>query len=53
VFFAQHVFFTHGVDWVAIVLAAIALVSLVRYKVGLIPVILVSGAAGMLYTLSA
>ncbi len=52
VFFAQHVFFAHGVDWVAIVLAAIALVSLVRYKVGLIPVILVSGAAGMLYTLA-
>jgi chromate transporter len=49
-FFAQHVFFAHGVDWAAIVLAAIAAVSLVRYKAGLIPVILVSGAAGMLYT---
>ena len=51
VFFARHVFFADGIDYVAMCAAAIALVSLVRYKVGLIPVILVSGAAGMLYTL--
>jgi chromate transporter len=51
VFFAKHVFFSDGVDWPAIVAAALALAALVRYKVGLIPVILVSGAAGMLFTL--
>jgi chromate transporter len=51
VFLAQHVFFPEGVDWVAIGAAVIALVALVRYKVGLIPVILVSGLAGMLYAL--
>jgi chromate transporter len=51
VFFARHVFFAEGVDWVAIGAAVIALVALVRYKVGLIPVILASGVAGMLYAL--
>jgi chromate transporter len=51
VFFARHVFFPDGVDWVAVGAAALALVALVRYKVGLIPVILVAGAAGMLYRL--
>jgi chromate transporter len=51
VFFAQHVFFAQGVDWLAIAAAAVALAALVRFKVGLIPVILVSGAAGMLYIL--
>ena len=50
-FFGRHVFFSHGVDWVALAAAAAALLALVRYKVGLIPVILVAGAAGMLYTL--
>jgi chromate transporter len=50
-FFAQHVFFASGVDWFAIVVAAAALVALVRYKIGLIPVIAVAGAAGMLWTL--
>jgi chromate transporter len=51
VFFAQHVFFPGRLDWLAIVASAVALVALVRFRVGLIPVILVSGAAGMLYTL--
>jgi chromate transporter len=51
VFFARHVFFADGIDYAAMCAAAIALVSLVRYRAGLIPVILVSGAAGMLYTL--
>jgi len=53
VFFAQHVFFAEGeaLDWVAVAAAGVALVALVRYKVGLIPVILVSGVAGMLFTL--
>jgi chromate transporter len=53
VFFARHVFFADGIDYVAMCAAAIALVSLVHYRAGLIPVILVSGAAGMLYTLLA
>jgi chromate transporter len=48
VFFARHVFFADGVDWIALAGAVAALVALVRYKVGLIPVILVSGLAGML-----
>jgi chromate transporter len=51
-FFAQHVFFAGGVDWFAIVVAAVALVAMVRYKVGLIPVIAVAGAAGMLWKLA-
>ena len=50
-FFGRHVFFSHGVDWAAIGAAAVALLALVRYKVGLIPVIVVTGVAGMLYTL--
>ncbi len=51
VFFAEHVFFPEGIDWVALAASAIALVALMRYRAGLIPVILASGAAGMLYTL--
>ena len=50
-FFARHVFFAAGVDAFAVVLAGAALIALVRYKVGLIPVIAVSGAAGMLWKL--
>ena len=51
-FFAQHVFFATGVDLFAMALAAAALVALVRYKVGLIPVIAVAGAIGMLWKLA-
>ncbi|HJS38054.1 MAG TPA: chromate transporter, partial [Burkholderiales bacterium] len=52
VFFAQHVFFVAGVaDWTSIVLACAALVALVRFKAGLIPVILACGAAGLCYRL--
>ena len=50
-FFAHHVFFTAGVDWLAMAIATAALVALVRYKVGLIPVIAVAGALGMLLKL--
>jgi chromate transporter len=51
-FFARHVFFTGGgVDVVAIAVALLALVALVRYKVGLIPVLAVAGALGMLFKL--
>jgi chromate transporter len=52
VFFAQHVFFAGGAaDWAAIALAAAALAALVRFKAGLIPVILACGAAGLCYRL--
>jgi len=51
VFFAEHVFFPRGIDWIAAAASAVALVALMRYKAGLIPVILASGAAGMIYTL--
>jgi chromate transporter len=52
VFFAQHVFFAGAApDWVSIALAAAALVGLMRFKVGLIPVILACGAAGLCYRL--
>jgi chromate transporter len=51
VFFARHVFFPDRLDWPAIAASAVALVALVRFKIGLIPVILVSAAAGMLYSL--
>ena len=52
VFFAGHVFFTRGIDWVALVACAVALAALVRYKVGLIPLVGAMGAAGMLWTLA-
>jgi chromate transporter len=52
VFFAQHVFLVAGAaDWAAILLATAALVALVRFKTGLIPVILACGAAGLCYRL--
>jgi chromate transporter len=51
-FFARHVFFPAGIDWLALAAATLALVALVRFKAGLIPVILASGAAGMLYVLA-
>jgi chromate transporter len=51
VFFARHVFWPQGLsagaDWVAVAIAAAALAALLRYKVGLIPVIFAAGAAGM------
>jgi chromate transporter len=52
VFFAQHVFFDQGrIDAASIALAVAALVALMRFKAGLIPVILASGAAGLCYRL--
>jgi chromate transporter len=50
-FFARHVFWTGGIDVFAICVAALALVALVRYKVGLIPVIVAAGALGMVFKL--
>lgn len=51
VFFACHVIWPQGqeaaVDWVALTLALAAGVAIFRFKVGVIPVILVSGLLGM------
>lgn len=50
-FFAYHVFWPSGlnqpVDWLSILLAAGALVTLFRFKIGIIPVILSCGLLGM------
>jgi chromate transporter len=52
VFFAQHLFFPQGfdgqIDIIAAGISAGALLSLVRYKVGIIPVITVCGVIGVL-----
>ena len=52
VFFAQHVFFPHGFsgqfDSVAALITAAALLALLRYKIGIIPVIAVCGMVGLL-----
>jgi chromate transporter len=52
VFFAQHVFVAGAApDWPSVALAAMALAALLRFKAGLIPVILGSGALGLCYRL--
>jgi chromate transporter len=60
-FFAWHVFWPGGwsadkllagLDPVALAIAAIAALALFRYKAGVIPVILASGAAGLAVTLA-
>ena len=52
VFFARHVFFSAGaVDAFSVLVAALALAALMRFKAGLIPVILGCGAAGLCYRL--
>jgi chromate transporter len=52
VFFGRHVFLAgDAIDWAAVVLAALALAALLRFKSGLIPVILACGAAGLCYRL--
>jgi chromate transporter len=52
VFFARHVFFAGVVpDWPSVFLATLALAALMRFRTGLIPVILASGAAGLCYRL--
>jgi len=54
VFFAYHVFWPDGLggrfEWPSVVIGAAAFVALWRYKVGIIPVILVCGAAGLAWT---
>lgn len=62
VFFAYHVLWPQGLagpfgldtlfngfEWFSALLGAAALVALVRYQVGIIPVILACGAAGLVY----
>jgi len=52
VFFAQHVFLAaDAIDGVTVALAAAALIALMRFRIGLIPVILGCGAAGLCYRL--
>lgn len=54
-FFAYHVFWPSGldgaIDWFSITLTAIATLAVIRYKVNVIPVILVSAVLGMLFKL--
>ena len=54
-FFAHHVFLPVGlgnaVEWFSIVLAAAALLALMRFKMGVIPVILCCGVLGMAWKL--
>jgi chromate transporter len=51
VWFALHVFFPSAdvIDWFAIVLCVIAFGAMLRYKVDIIPVVLGSGAIGLIY----
>ena len=50
-FFAYHVFWPSGldqpVDWLSVLIAAMALIALFRFKAGVIPVILSCGILGM------
>ena len=54
-FFAYHVFWPTGlngkVDWFSVLLTAFAIVAIFRFKINVIPVILVSGGLGMLFKL--
>jgi chromate transporter len=55
-FFAYHVFWPQGFDShfdnIAAVIASCALLALMRYKIGIIPVIVGAGLAGLLLTLA-
>ncbi len=55
VFFAYHVLWPQGLggafEWPAAIIGALAALALFRYKLGIIPVIGVCGAAGLLYNL--
>ncbi|MEJ5989361.1 chromate efflux transporter [Ramlibacter sp. PS3R-8] len=56
VFFAYHVLWTQGLsgrfEWLAAVIGVAAAIALFRFKVGVIPVVLVSGAAGLMLRLT-
>jgi chromate transporter len=55
VFFAYHVLWPQGMDgrfeWFSALIGIAAFIALLRYKVGIIPVIGAAGLAGLLYTL--
>jgi chromate transporter len=55
-FFAYHVLWPQGFDgrfeWFAVAIGIAAFVALYRFKAGMIPVILASGAAGLVYHLT-
>jgi len=57
VFFAYHVLWPQGwagrFEWFSALLVAAALIALLRFRVGVIPVILGCGAAGLIYRLIA
>jgi len=54
-FFAYHVLWPEGfhaaVDWVSLLIGAAATIALFRFKIGVIPVILACGVAGLALTL--
>jgi chromate transporter len=56
VFFATHVCFPAGVmqkpDWISLAIAAAAALALFRFRVGVIPVILAAGIAGVILRLA-
>jgi chromate transport protein ChrA len=56
VFFAYHVLWPHGLaghfEWLSAVIGLAAAVALFRFKVGVIPVVLGSGLAGLAYQLA-
>jgi chromate transporter len=53
VFFAYHVFWPGGLsesgDWLSMAAAAVAVMLLFRFKVGIMSVIVIFGVAGLLY----
>ncbi len=55
VFFGYHVLWplglTGGFDWFSALVCSLAAVALLRFKAGVIPVILACGVAGLIYTL--
>ncbi len=56
-FFAWHVFWPHGLasapDWAAVALTAVATLTVFRYKVAVIPLIVACGALGLAWRLLA
>jgi chromate transporter len=54
-FFAYHVLWPEGfhaaVDWISLLIGAAATIALFRFKIGVIPVILACGVAGLALTL--
>src|SRR5205085_9096189 len=54
-FFAYHVLWPNGfnarIDWISLLIGAGATIALFRFKIGVIPVILACGLAGLAVTL--